>query len=174
MKISVILVLDSDRLYAELKGSFQDKRVVKLPKSGGVVYRDSKVRQKLQENRIRQYFYGVKSDLCPQQKQKGFSDVVIYQIGGGPQAPRAALPIGAQSTHDPLRLTAYTPILSISHSILAISFAKTPEDILKSHVAGFVCVNEADNQKKKFMFLCPCSDEWPGKYLVLGSLQHLE
>ena len=175
MGVDVVLVMDNDRLFAEMKSDFGEKaQVVKIPKSGGVVSRDEKTRRKLRENKIRQYFYGVKADLCPQQKSVSFSEIVIYQIGGGPQAPLSALPIGAQSTHDPLRLSIYYPNSTIGHSILAVSHAKTPEDLLRSSVAGFICVTEIHSQKKKIDLLCPCSDPLPGKFFILGTLKYVE
>jgi polyribonucleotide 5'-hydroxyl-kinase len=146
--------------------------VVKLPKSGGVVARDSKGREKWRERKIRQYFNGVRSDLSPQQKNIPANDVVIYQIGGGPQAPLSALPIGAQSTHDPLRLSIFSPSPSMCFSLMAISFAKSPNDVLKENVAGFLYVTAIE--PPKIMFLCPCSDPWPSKYLIMGSLKYLE
>ena len=177
MKIDVVLVMDNDRLFAQMKSEFGSKlQVVKIPKSGGVVAREEKTRSKLRDTKIRHYFYGVQNDLCPQSKSVKFSDVVIYKIGGGPQAPLSALPIGAQSTHNPLRLSPTLPNSTMCHSILAISHAQTPEDVLKSNVAGFIWIRESGvhTQQKKIDLLCPCSDPLPGKCFILGSLKYME
>ncbi|GJW42568.1 protein CLP1 [Tanacetum coccineum] len=42
-----------------------------------------------------EYFYGLSNDLSPNSSIANFSDLAIYKIGGGPQAPASALPIGA-------------------------------------------------------------------------------
>ena len=178
MKIDVVLVMDNDRLFAQMKSEFGSKnvQVVKIPKSGGVVAREEKARSRLRDTKIRHYFYGVRNDLSPQPKSVKFSDIVVYKIGGGPQAPRSALPIGAQSTHDPLRLSPTTPNSTMCHSILAISHAQNPEDVLKSNVAGFIWIRESGvhTQQKKIDLLCPCSDPLPGKHFILGSLKYME
>ncbi|CAL5369948.1 unnamed protein product [Camellia sinensis] len=75
--------------------------VVKLQKSGGVVSRNAKDRQKARSYRIREYFYGLANDLSPHSNITSFSDLSVYRIGGGPQAPRSALPIGAEPAANP-------------------------------------------------------------------------
>lgn len=69
-----------------------------------------------------------------------FRDVTIYKVGGGPQAPTSALPIGAESTQDPVRLVEIHPTSDLVHSVLAVSHAKTPEQVLESNIAGFLVV----------------------------------
>ena len=44
--------------------------------------------------------YGLGNDLSLRSNIANFSDLFVYRIGGGPQSPRSALPIGA----DPMRL----------------------------------------------------------------------
>jgi polyribonucleotide 5'-hydroxyl-kinase len=80
--------------------------------------------------RIKEYFYGLGGDLCPHSKMLNFSDVSIYRVGGSPQAPLSALPIGAESQQDPVRLMEIFPSSDIVHSILAVSHAKSPYQIL--------------------------------------------
>jgi hypothetical protein len=58
----------------------------------------------------------------------------------GPQAPQSALPIGATSSVDPVRLVEILPSSEIVHSLLGVSHAKTPENILDSNLAGFLYV----------------------------------
>ena len=82
--IDVVLVVGHDRLYSQLSTSCrnvplapapgasasggdypQPIQVVKLPKSGGVVTRDSSYRKTSREKRIHAYFYGIKRELSP-------------------------------------------------------------------------------------------------------------
>ena len=73
--------------------------MVKLPKSGGVVTRSPAFRKTARIDRVREYFYGPKGDLSPHLLELNFEDVRIFKVGGGPRAPRSALPIGAVSKH---------------------------------------------------------------------------
>ncbi|GJV04058.1 hypothetical protein Tco_1337627 [Tanacetum coccineum] len=50
---------------------------------------------KRKPNVVVEYFYGLSNDLSPNSSIANFSDLAIYKIGGGPQAPASALPIGA-------------------------------------------------------------------------------
>jgi polyribonucleotide 5'-hydroxyl-kinase len=69
MDINVVLVMGHDRLYSMLRSHFSKQlppsqsnatsiKVIKLPRSGGVVSRESDFRQRLRSNSIRRYFHG--------------------------------------------------------------------------------------------------------------------
>ncbi|CAL5325108.1 unnamed protein product [Camellia sinensis] len=106
----VVLVLGQEKLCSMLKDVLKSKPnvdVVKLQKSDGVVSRNAKVRQKARSCRIR-----------------------FYRIGGGPQAPRSALPIGAEPAANPTRLVLVNINRDLLHLVLAISFGKEPDQII--------------------------------------------
>lgn len=75
MDINVVLVMGHDRLYSMLKSHFSKQqpaqssatnvKVIKLPRSGGVVSRDSDFRQRLRSNSIRRYFHGEVTPFQP-------------------------------------------------------------------------------------------------------------
>ncbi|KYQ89926.1 hypothetical protein DLAC_08495 [Tieghemostelium lacteum] len=176
LKANIIVVMDNEKLYSDLANQFSSGGVVvkKLPKSGGVFLRSPVFRKKTRMSKIREYFYGINGDLCPHNVVIEFKDVVIYRTGGGPQAPMSALPIGTQSQIDPLQLSEVSPNPDIIHSILAISYTKQPQNILKSNVAGFLYVTEVNMETKKITALAPCSGPIPSKYLLLGTLKWLE
>lgn len=77
-----------------------------------------------------EYFYGLANDLSPHSNVANFRDLFIYKIGGGPQAPRSALPVGAEPAADPTRLAPVTIDHNLVHLVLAVSFAKEPEEII--------------------------------------------
>lgn len=77
-----------------------------------------------------EYFYGLVNDLSPHSNIASFSDLAVYRIGGGPQAPRSALPIGAEPAADPTRLVPVSISRDLLHVILAVSFAKEPDEII--------------------------------------------
>lgn len=82
---------------------------------------------------VQEYFYGLANDLSPHSNIANFSDLSIYRIGGGPQAPRSALPIGAEPTADPTRLVPVNINRDLLHLVLAVSYAKEPEQIISRY-----------------------------------------
>ena len=58
----------------------------------------------------------------------------------GPAAPQSALPIGAESKQDNVKLVAVHPSPDLVHSVLAVSHSRTAEGVLDSNVAGFIVV----------------------------------
>eukprot|EP00249_Psilotum_nudum_P004229 c17772_g1_i1 orf=166-1518(+) len=173
----VILVLGQEKLYSMLRDKFKTKSgvdIVKLHKSGGVVARNSKFRQRMRNVKTREYFYGLNNELSPHAAFASFSDLQVFRIGGGPQAPRSALPIGAEPTADPTRVVPVTISHDLVHSVLAVSFAKELEQILTSNVAGFIYVTDIDIQRRKLTYVAPCPGPLPSNLLLTGSLLWVE
>ncbi|XP_028094427.1 protein CLP1 homolog isoform X2 [Camellia sinensis] len=143
--VNVVLVLGQEKLCSMLKDVLKSKPdvdVVKLQKSGGVVSRNSKVRQKSRSYRIR--------------------------------APRSALPIGAEPAADPTRLVPVNINRDLLHLVLAVSFAKEPEQIISSNVAGFIYIIDINIHRKKITYLAPSTRQLPSRFLVMGTLTWLE
>ncbi|KAL3680936.1 hypothetical protein R1sor_023892 [Riccia sorocarpa] len=143
----VVLVLGQEKLYSMLKDVLKDRPgvdIVKLHKSGGVVNRNSKYRSRSRVLKTKEYFYGPADDLSPHASVANFNDLQVFRIGGGPQAPRSALPIGAEPTADPTRVVPVTISRDLMHAVLAVSYAKDPEQLLSSNVAGFIYVTDVD------------------------------
>lgn len=173
----VVLVLGQEKLCSMLKDVLKSKPkvdVVKLQKSGGVVSRPPRYRQKSRGHRIREYFYGLANDLSPHSNIANFSDLSVFRIGGGPQAPRSALPIGAEPAADPTRVVPVNISQDLLHLVLAVSFAKEPEQVISSNVAGFIYVTDVDVQRRKITYLAPSAGELPSRILILGTLAWLE
>ncbi|KAJ6763437.1 POLYRIBONUCLEOTIDE 5'-HYDROXYL-KINASE CLP1 [Salix purpurea] len=174
---NVVLVLGQEKLFSMLRDVLKSKPnvdVLKLQKSGGVVSRSSKFRQKSRSYRIREYFYGIANDLSPHSNIANFSDLFVYRIGGGPQAPKSALPIGADPVANPLRVAPVNIDRDLLHVVLAVSYAQEPDQIVSSNVAGFIYVTDIDLQRRKITYLSPTAGELPSKYLVMGTLTWLE
>ncbi|KAI5083036.1 hypothetical protein GOP47_0002779 [Adiantum capillus-veneris] len=173
----VILVLGQEKLYSMLRDKFKTKPgvdIVKLHKSGGVVARSSKFRQRMRNVKTREYFYGLSNDLSPHAASVNFTDVQVFRIGGGPQAPRSALPIGAEPTADPTRVVPVTISHDLLHSVLAVSYAAEPDQLLTSNVAGFIYVTEIDIARKRLSYVAPCPGPLPNNLLLAGSLLWVE
>ncbi|CAH9050231.1 unnamed protein product [Cuscuta europaea] len=174
---TVVLVLGQEKLWSMLNNVLKNKPnvdVVKLQRSGGVVSRNAKVRVKTRANRMREYFYGQSNDLSPHSNVISFGDLSVFRIGGGPQAPRSALPIGAEPVADPARLVPVSINRDLLHLVLAVSYAKEPDQIISSNVAGFIYITEIDMKRKQLTYLAPCAGELPSKNLIVGTLAWME
>ena len=68
-----------------------------------------------------EYFYGLSNDLSPHSNIANFSDLFVYRVGGGPQAPRSALPIGAEPAADPTRVVPVNINRDLLHLVLAVT-----------------------------------------------------
>ncbi|KAG0600344.1 hypothetical protein M758_11G026100 [Ceratodon purpureus] len=177
LRADVVLVLGQEKLYSMLQEVLKARPgvdIVKLHKSGGVVNRNSKYRQRTRVQKTKEYFYGLSNDLSPHSSVANFSDLQVYRIGGGPQAPRSALPIGAEPTADPTRVVPVGFSRDLLHVVLAVSFAQDPEHLLSSNVAGFIYINEIDMQRKKVTYMAPCPGPLPSQLLLAGSLAWTE
>uniref|UniRef100_A0A1J3DF90 Protein CLP1 homolog n=1 Tax=Noccaea caerulescens TaxID=107243 RepID=A0A1J3DF90_NOCCA len=176
-KASVVLVLGQEKLFSMLKDVLRSKSnvdVVKLHKSGGVVARSSPARKVSRAFRIQEYFYGLSKELSPYANTVSFSDVQVFRIGGGPRAPTSALPIGSDPVSNPLRVTPVNIDQGLLHSILGVSYAEEPDQIISSNVSGFVHVTEVDVHRNKITYLAPSPGTLPSKFLVAGSLSLLD
>ncbi|CAN6470358.1 unnamed protein product [Victoria cruziana] len=177
LNADVVLVLGQERLCSMLKDVLKTKGnvdVVKLHKSGGVVSRNAKFRQRSRNYRIREYFYGLSNDFSPHSNVVSFNDVTIFRLGGGPQAPRSALPVGAEPLADPTRLSPASVSLDMLHQILGVSYAKESDQVISSNVAGFIYITDIDMQRKKITYLAPCPGELPSQFLLVGMLTWFE
>ena len=163
------------RVGGDVPGEGTPVRVWKLNKSGGVVERSPEFRRRCRDQKIREYFYGAPgAELQPHSQTLPFGQVSIFKVGGGPRAPATALPIGQQSSSDPLRVTTVAPSMSLLNSVLAVSHGRSNADLLSSNVAGFIFVTEVDMRNGRFTFVSPSAGELPSRNLLAGSLKWIE
>ncbi|CAI5476647.1 unnamed protein product [Closterium sp. Yama58-4] len=194
LRANVVLVLGQERLYSMLSEHYRSKaaaaatdgtaasssshaaavEVVKLVRSGGAVSRASKFRQRLRQAVIKAYFYGPERQFSPHSSTASWSDYTVLRVGGGPQAPQSALPIGAARVSDPLRTAPVVLSRELEHHVLAVSHAKEEKDAVTGSIAGFICITQVDIAKGKFMFIAPSPGPLPGKILLFGSLTWVE
>lgn len=156
-EVDVILVLDQERLFNELVRDVPKfVKVVFLQKSGGVVERSKQARAEGRDQRIREYFYGTpKNSLYPHSFDVKWSEIKIYKIGA-PALPDSCLPLGMKAKDHLTKLVLLTPNAGILHHLLAVSFSeKDDDDIIKSHIAGIVCVTNIDSERQTITLLSP-------------------
>ena len=178
-EVSVILVLDQERLYNDLVRDMPEfVDVVLIPKSGGVFERSSDLRAKMRIQKVRKYFYGSQAkNLFPHSFEVKFGDLKdkIYKIGA-PALPDSCMPLGMTSDGNQTKLVQVQPNpRDLQNRILAVSFAAKTEDLLATNVAGFICVTEVNMKDEKLTVLAPQPRPLPDdKFLLVSDLQFVD
>uniref|UniRef100_A0A8C7HK52 Polyribonucleotide 5'-hydroxyl-kinase Clp1 n=2 Tax=Oncorhynchus kisutch TaxID=8019 RepID=A0A8C7HK52_ONCKI len=182
-QVDVVLVLDQERLYNELKRDLPHfVRVVLLPKSGGVVERSKDCRRESRDEKLREYFYGFRSALFfPHAFDVRFSDVRIYKIGA-PSIPDSCLPLGMSQDDTQLKLVPVTPGRDLTHHVLSVSCADEGEEgaggvrrgVLESPVCGFIVVTNVDTQAQVMTVLSPAPRPLPRHTLLIMDIRFID
>ena len=189
--IDHILVIGNERLHVTVSKHISDDsssdevKVLKLPRSGGVVSKDSSFRRQNQSRAFKSYFYGPRMEFHPFSLTVSFPSIVIYRVADAAAlAPSSALPLGATRKIDSSKLTKVTELNAsqLLYSILAVipaashanSDSEEFEGALDSPVAGFLHVLDVDEGKQSLTVLSPCPGALPSKFLLLASLKWIE
>lgn len=120
LKITVILIMGHDRLYSMMTNQFKSetvpRKVIKLPRSGGVVSRDGNYLRLCRAKSMKRYFYG---DQVVPTVTTGSSGVSSH---GGGHHSKQQHDASVATTHTPhQRIPQFTPfLLHISFSQLTI------------------------------------------------------
>lgn len=174
-EVDAILVLDQERLYNELVRDMPNfVKVVFLPKSGGVVSRSQQFRIESRDQKVREYFYGMKTPLYPHNIDIKWSEARIYKIGA-PVLPASCMPLGMKAEDNLTKLVAVTPGPNLLHHLLSVSFADSPDDdVVQTNIAGFVCVTKVDVDKQTITLLSPQPGPLPNSVLLLSDIQFMD
>lgn len=176
LQVDRIVTLGADRLSSKLERDLKSQRMAhvkvgKLAKSAGVITRDRKARTAARSERVRHYFYGPSLMLAPAIVRLHFSELQIFRAGGGQRAPSTALPLGAQSSTDPLRVSPVTPGPGLLHALLAISYAQESSQLMTANVAGFLYVKDVDIDAQTLVCLAPCDSTLPSTLLLASAFK---
>lgn len=174
-EVDVVVVLDQERLYNELKRDLPHfVRTVLLPKSGGVVERSKDFRRECRDDRIREYFYGFRGCFYPHAFDVKFSDVKIYKVGA-PTIPDSCLPLGMSQEDNQLKLVPVTPGRDMVHHLLSVSMADSADDnISETSVAGFIVVTGVDLERQVFTVLSPAPRPLPKNFLLIMDIRFMD
>lgn len=174
-EVDVVVVLDQERLYNELKRDLPHfVRTVLLPKSGGVVERSKDFRRECRDERIREYFYGFRGCFYPHAFNVKFSDVKIYKVGA-PTIPDSCLPLGMSQEDNQLKLVPVTPGRDMVHHLLSVSTAEgTEENLSETSVAGFIVVTSVDVEHQVFTVLSPAPRPLPKNFLLIMDIRFMD
>lgn len=158
-QVNVVLVMDDEVLQDDLKRDLADCQhqvdVLNLPKTVGIVTRMAESKAELKFAKIREYFYGTKSEMSPVRSDIKFSFLkrLIYRIGNQLMLPDSLMPLGSrpQETQG-VKVSPYECKPSdLLHRLLAVSFCRiddvleNPEIVLQTNILGFICVTNVDN-----------------------------
>ncbi|KAL9966563.1 hypothetical protein ACROYT_G024659 [Oculina patagonica] len=173
--VDVIVVLDQERVYNDLKKQFGNKvQIVHLPKSGGVVVRSTETRRGARDGRVRNYFYGIKGNFYPHSFEVRFADVKIFKIGA-PAVPDSCLPLGMAPDQNETKLVPVQPGRDLKHCVLALSAAESlEEDLVTTNTIGFVVVNDVDLDRQTMVVLSPAPRPLPRKYFLLSDVKFMD
>lgn len=217
-QINVVLVLGDDRLYSVLGTHFKKEakkqedapesqlqkvapKLIKLPRSGGVVKRDASFRRAARSQCIKRYFYGEsvfqKSadptlasvtphyQFTPSLMEVPFADVQLHKLSKI-SLSKSLLPIAAKQSTDPIQITniassEITP--KFQHSVLAVCHPSAVQkfeqsgsarELYLAGVAGFVVVEKVDMDKALLSLLSPCVGSLPSRHLLVGDIFWME
>lgn len=177
LKADVVFVLGSERLYASIRSTFEHSATesVLLTKSGGVVSRNEEWRMALRSTKVRQYFYGVDNTFSPFSSVIDFDAVVVLKVGGMVSVvPDSVLPVGAESSLDPLKPMRVSSLGELLHKLVAVSQAEEEEAVLRTAVYGFVHVVKVDGDRNTLTVLSPSPGKVPGRLLLVGDTTWIE
>ncbi|CAN8233135.1 unnamed protein product [Cochlearia groenlandica] len=169
---SLVIVLgQEEELLIKLKKAFKFGRnvqVLNLEKSSSVFSRSTSFRRTLRNSNIKKYFCGAANDLTVYTKTAKFNDIEVYRIGEFEESTssRLATPRGK----NPMKITFVEICEHLVNNVLAISYAKQPNQIISSIVAGFVCITKVDMGEEIITYMSPSISDLPSKILVMGTL----
>jgi len=144
LKINVVLVLGQDRLYSMLKtsvskmiveggndgadatASSKEIKVIKVPRSGGVVSRDAAFLRQTKSRTIKRYFYGDTVEQSATSKSGGDSSASSTSVP--PKRVPQLTPFLLQIPFAKVKIYKYTA-MSLSASLLPVAASQTTEPV---------------------------------------------
>jgi polyribonucleotide 5'-hydroxyl-kinase len=192
MRITVILVMGHDRLYSMLKNQFDKEiKIIKLPRSGGVVSRDTAFRRQSRSLTMKRYFYGDTvagpnntrvPSLTPFLAHVAFSNVTIYKLSSVALSA-SLLPVSAKQSTEPVQLNKIDITEKLQHALLAVCHPTAvhvyhkrgmARDLYEAGVAGFVVVERVLMDTEMLHLLSPCAGSLPSHTLLVGDITWME
>lgn len=145
--VDVLICLGSERLAQDMVRKYDGRNgmtVIKLPKSGGCVGRDSGFMARSRKEQIRQYFHGDgRQTLSPYSITTAFDDIKVHRIEETTGINTSLMPIGMEQSVSRAYVTPVEPSSLLLNNVIAILHAEnrdTPESLSESNVLGYVLV----------------------------------
>lgn len=197
MRINVILIMGHDRLYSMLKNHIEKEpqlsslKVIKLPRSGGVVSRDATFVRASRSLSMKRYFYGDQVEgpnntktpsLTPFLAHVEFKQVTLYKLSSVALSA-SLLPVSAKQSTEPVQLSPVDITEKLQHALLAVCHPAAVQayqesgrarDLYEAGVAGFVAVERVIMDTEMLHLLCPCAGSLPSSTLLIGDISWME
>jgi polyribonucleotide 5'-hydroxyl-kinase len=209
-QISVVLVVGHDRLYSMMKthtakqdGGSGTVKVIKVPRSGGVVSRDANFLRQSRSRSLKRYFYGDMMDaqqtqttpaatpspnssrvpqLTPFLLQLPFKQLTIYKFSSI-SLSASLLPVASAQATEAVQFVTVEITDKLQHAVLAVchphavaSYEKSGRsaDLYADGVAGFCAVERVMTETEMVHLLSPCAGSLPSNTLILGDITWME
>ena len=168
----VVIVLGYDRLVSDLNDLFEERisskktQIVNLARSGGLIHHGPIEADFSRQQRIRDYFYGPSRELGPARISLPYGEkFIVVQLKLQDQLSITAMPIDHEAPQEAeLEVIQVTPDRSLNHSLLAVSYAQSIEQVMFSNVAGFLHVINVETEKGKLVCTSPLERIHIGAY----------
>ena len=208
LRINVVLVLGHDRLYSMMKsalGKSTDKtavKVIKVPRSGGVVSRGKDFIRQHRSRSVKRYFYGDKVEsvvgntggtsgestsqrvdqLNAALVHVPFGEVKLYKFASI-SLSASLLPVAAAQATEHVQLVPVEITESLQHSLVAVCHPHAVQayeasgqakDLYEAGVAGFCAVEQVLMETEMLHLLSPCAGSLPSQTLLVGDLTWMD
>ena len=210
LRINVVLIMGHDRLYSMMKNSLSNTdasnaiRIIKVPRSGGVVSRASNYMLNCRSRSIRRYFYGAMVDspttasatttantnpsthripqLTPFAVQLAFNKLKLFKLSSI-SLSASLLPVAAAQATEPVQLQPVEITEKLQHCLLAVCHPQAvasyeasgkAKDLYESGVAGVCVVERILMDSEMIHLLSPCAGSLASNVLIIGDITWME
>ena len=197
LSITVVLVMGHDRLYSMLKSKVDTDaiKLIKLPRSGGVVSRESSFLRQSRIRSIKRYFYGglVETpnaskrvpELTPFLLQLPKDQITVYKFTSI-SLSASLLPVAAAQTSEAVQVEEINlqddsasgalqhHLMAVCHprAVAAYNQSGQASDLYLAGVAGFCSVERVVDDR--IHLLSPCAGSLPSNVLLTGDVTWME
>lgn len=200
LRISVVLVLGHDRLYSMMKSTLakdnKSTKVIKVPRSGGVVSREKSFLLNSRSRSIKRYFYGTMIEpatttvspthrvpqLTPFALQIAFNKLTLYKFSTI-SLSASLLPVAAMQSTEHVQLQPVEITEKLQHCLLAVCHPHAvaayeasgrAKDLYEAGVAGFCVVERVVMESEMMHLLSPCAGSLPSNTLIAGDVTWMD
>ncbi|OAO17232.1 pre-mRNA cleavage complex II protein Clp1 [Blastocystis sp. ATCC 50177/Nand II] len=174
LAIDMILVIHDDQIYNEMKTLLPDCCVKIIPLSKGAI--SPSTPNEDTTTSLEYYFYGPSGTdaqlALPNELIRSMSELTVVTYPDREKLMHYDT-FGPQETDEDqaaLKLTS-VPISELKNQILAVTDAKSVDDVKTASILGFVFVSMVDESQKKVRLVIPCGGDLPGTILLSGSIR---